>query len=209
MSAAEEMSYEQIAETLGLSLGAVKTKIHRARLKLGEMRATGGEGGDNSQRHSGSASTLPGGRGMSGNTRAGGRVFVARCNAGRGSGTAEIGFFKTNTHRGNYHDTTARSRAQTLARTRSTMAHRSWNLGWRLPSPCFRCRSFLTGGHMQWMLHPRCSRARRWHHGLRRLDSGWDLSFTIDGCGLRDAVSDLGGSAALPDFRRHIYGASL
>jgi len=34
MSAAEEMSYEQIAETLGLSLGAVKTKIHRARLKL-------------------------------------------------------------------------------------------------------------------------------------------------------------------------------
>ncbi len=38
MSAAEEMSYEQIAETLGLSLGAVKTKIHRARLKLEEMR---------------------------------------------------------------------------------------------------------------------------------------------------------------------------
>ena len=34
MSAAEEMSYEQISETLGLSLGAVKTKIHRARLKL-------------------------------------------------------------------------------------------------------------------------------------------------------------------------------
>jgi RNA polymerase sigma-70 factor (ECF subfamily) len=38
MSAAEEMSYEQIAETLGLSLGAVKTKIHRARLKLEEAR---------------------------------------------------------------------------------------------------------------------------------------------------------------------------
>jgi len=38
MSAAEEMSYEQIAETLGLSLGAVKTKIHRARLKLEQGR---------------------------------------------------------------------------------------------------------------------------------------------------------------------------
>ncbi len=39
MSAAEEMSYEQIAETLGLSLGAVKTKIHRARLKLEAARS--------------------------------------------------------------------------------------------------------------------------------------------------------------------------
>jgi RNA polymerase sigma factor (sigma-70 family) len=38
LSAAEEMSYEQIAETLGLSLGAVKTKIHRARLKLEQAR---------------------------------------------------------------------------------------------------------------------------------------------------------------------------
>jgi RNA polymerase sigma-70 factor (ECF subfamily) len=38
MSAAEAMSYEQIAETLGLSLGAVKTKIHRARLKLEHAR---------------------------------------------------------------------------------------------------------------------------------------------------------------------------
>lgn len=38
MSAAEEMSYEQIAGTLGLSLGAVKTKIHRARLKLEQAR---------------------------------------------------------------------------------------------------------------------------------------------------------------------------
>jgi RNA polymerase sigma-70 factor (ECF subfamily) len=39
LSAAENMSYEQIAETLGLSLGAVKTKIHRARLKLDEARS--------------------------------------------------------------------------------------------------------------------------------------------------------------------------
>jgi len=38
MSAAEDMTYEQIAETLGLSLGAVKTKIHRARLKLEQAR---------------------------------------------------------------------------------------------------------------------------------------------------------------------------
>jgi RNA polymerase sigma-70 factor, ECF subfamily len=38
LSAAEGMSYEQIAETLGLSLGAVKTKIHRARLKLEQAR---------------------------------------------------------------------------------------------------------------------------------------------------------------------------
>ncbi len=39
LSATEDMSYEQIAETLGLSLGAVKTKIHRARLKLDEARS--------------------------------------------------------------------------------------------------------------------------------------------------------------------------
>ncbi len=38
LSAVEEFSYEQIAETLGLSLGAVKTKIHRARLKLLQAR---------------------------------------------------------------------------------------------------------------------------------------------------------------------------
>ena len=38
MSVAEELSYEQIAETLGLSLGGVKTKIHRARLKLEQAR---------------------------------------------------------------------------------------------------------------------------------------------------------------------------
>ena len=34
LSAVEEFSYGQIAETLGLSVGAVKTRIHRARLKL-------------------------------------------------------------------------------------------------------------------------------------------------------------------------------
>jgi RNA polymerase sigma-70 factor, ECF subfamily len=39
MSAVEEMSYEQIAVTLGLSLGAVKTKIHRARLRLERARS--------------------------------------------------------------------------------------------------------------------------------------------------------------------------
>jgi len=38
MSAVEEMPYEQIAAALGLSLGAVKTKIHRARLKLEQAR---------------------------------------------------------------------------------------------------------------------------------------------------------------------------
>jgi RNA polymerase sigma-70 factor, ECF subfamily len=38
LSAVEEFSYEQIAGTLGLSLGAVKTKIHRARLKLVQAR---------------------------------------------------------------------------------------------------------------------------------------------------------------------------
>jgi RNA polymerase sigma-70 factor (ECF subfamily) len=43
MSALEEMSYEQIAVTLGLSLGAVKTKIHRARLKLARARQSRSE----------------------------------------------------------------------------------------------------------------------------------------------------------------------
>jgi RNA polymerase sigma-70 factor (ECF subfamily) len=39
LSAAEDMSYEQIAETLGLSVGAVKTKIHRGRLRLEQARS--------------------------------------------------------------------------------------------------------------------------------------------------------------------------
>lgn len=34
MRAREEMSYEEIAQALGLSLSAVKVRIHRARLKL-------------------------------------------------------------------------------------------------------------------------------------------------------------------------------
>jgi RNA polymerase sigma-70 factor (ECF subfamily) len=55
LSGGRRMSYEQIAETLGLSLGPVKTKIHRARLKLE----------------------------LSGNARAGGRISGARCNVGR------------------------------------------------------------------------------------------------------------------------------
>jgi RNA polymerase sigma-70 factor, ECF subfamily len=34
LAAVEGFSYEQFAEALGLSLGAVKTSIYRARLKL-------------------------------------------------------------------------------------------------------------------------------------------------------------------------------
>ncbi len=35
----EEMPYQAIAEAVGLSLGAVKVRIHRARLKLAQWRA--------------------------------------------------------------------------------------------------------------------------------------------------------------------------
>jgi RNA polymerase sigma-70 factor (ECF subfamily) len=35
----EEMSYQEIADAVGLSLPAVKVKIHRARLKLAQWRA--------------------------------------------------------------------------------------------------------------------------------------------------------------------------
>jgi RNA polymerase sigma-70 factor, ECF subfamily len=38
MRAQQEMSYEDIARTLGISLAAVKVKIHRARLRLTEAR---------------------------------------------------------------------------------------------------------------------------------------------------------------------------
>jgi RNA polymerase sigma-70 factor, ECF subfamily len=38
MRAVEGMSYEEIAVAAGLSLSAVKVKIHRARLRLNEMR---------------------------------------------------------------------------------------------------------------------------------------------------------------------------
>jgi RNA polymerase sigma-70 factor, ECF subfamily len=41
MRAQQEMSYEDIARVLGISLAAVKIKIHRARLKLAEGRAQG------------------------------------------------------------------------------------------------------------------------------------------------------------------------
>jgi RNA polymerase sigma-70 factor (ECF subfamily) len=40
MCALDEMSYAEISSALGLSLGAVKTKIHRARLRLAESRGT-------------------------------------------------------------------------------------------------------------------------------------------------------------------------
>lgn len=39
MRAFEEMSYDEIARALGLSLAAVKVKIHRARRKLAELAA--------------------------------------------------------------------------------------------------------------------------------------------------------------------------
>jgi RNA polymerase sigma-70 factor, ECF subfamily len=39
MRAQQEMSYEDIARTLGISLATVKVKIHRARLRLTEARA--------------------------------------------------------------------------------------------------------------------------------------------------------------------------
>jgi RNA polymerase sigma-70 factor, ECF subfamily len=39
MRTQQEMSYEDIARVLGISLAAVKIKIHRARLKLAEGRA--------------------------------------------------------------------------------------------------------------------------------------------------------------------------
>lgn len=44
MRAQQELPYEEIARALGISLAAVKVKIHRARLRLAEARAesTGG-----------------------------------------------------------------------------------------------------------------------------------------------------------------------
>jgi RNA polymerase sigma-70 factor, ECF subfamily len=40
MRAFEEMPYEEIARALGLSLAAVKVKVHRARLALAGLRNT-------------------------------------------------------------------------------------------------------------------------------------------------------------------------
>jgi RNA polymerase sigma-70 factor, ECF subfamily len=39
LRAQEEWSYEEIAQATGLSLAAVKVKIHRARLRLAAWRA--------------------------------------------------------------------------------------------------------------------------------------------------------------------------
>jgi len=43
LRAQEEWSYEEIAQATGLSLAAVKVKIHRARLRLAEWRAGSAE----------------------------------------------------------------------------------------------------------------------------------------------------------------------
>ena len=40
MRALEQMPYEEIAETLGISVAAAKVKVHRARLKLMQTRQT-------------------------------------------------------------------------------------------------------------------------------------------------------------------------
>ena len=42
MRALEDLSYEEIALALGISLAAVKVKIHRARLALGDLRNSSG-----------------------------------------------------------------------------------------------------------------------------------------------------------------------
>ena len=42
MRADEELPYEEIGRILGISTGAAKVKVHRARLKLAEARRTGG-----------------------------------------------------------------------------------------------------------------------------------------------------------------------
>lgn len=41
---------------------------------------------------------------------------------------------------------------QTLERTRSTMAHRSWNLGLAIAFTVFPLSFVFSGGHLQWML---------------------------------------------------------
>ena len=51
LRAQEDMPYEEIAETLGLSVGAVKVKIHRARLKLMKLRKARNEGTLASEKH--------------------------------------------------------------------------------------------------------------------------------------------------------------
>jgi RNA polymerase sigma-70 factor (ECF subfamily) len=38
MRAADEMPYEEIARSLGISVGAAKVKVHRARLALARLR---------------------------------------------------------------------------------------------------------------------------------------------------------------------------
>lgn len=38
MRAHDEMSYQEIADVLGLPLATIKTKIHRARLKLMQLK---------------------------------------------------------------------------------------------------------------------------------------------------------------------------
>ena len=45
MRAMEDMSYEEIARALGISLAAVKVRIHRARRALLAMRDAGQTGG--------------------------------------------------------------------------------------------------------------------------------------------------------------------
>ncbi len=42
--------------------------------------------------------------------------------------------------------------AQTLARTRSELAHRSWNLGLAIAFTIFPFSTIFNGGHIQWML---------------------------------------------------------
>ncbi|HSP16851.1 MAG TPA: sigma-70 family RNA polymerase sigma factor [Thermoanaerobaculia bacterium] len=49
MRAQEEMSYEEIARTLGISLSSVKVKIHRARRRLMRSRDAGKDRADKSE----------------------------------------------------------------------------------------------------------------------------------------------------------------
>ena len=52
LRAQEDLPYEEIAQTLGLSVAAVKVKIHRARLRLIRLRKARNEGSLESEKNS-------------------------------------------------------------------------------------------------------------------------------------------------------------
>ena len=85
------------------------------------------------------------------------RALIEKFLAGDSGLSAEVARLKSSSTNqtvtgGNFMSLPQDHEAQTLARTRSALAHRSWNLGLAIAFTLFPFSFIFAGGHVEWML---------------------------------------------------------